>query len=307
MDYDADDMQISGPPQNKEKIEALKAINKLIKSGGICKSNRLLSYADVTVFIEVYYKKGSQIHSFRKLTTLASKTAYRDAIEDYFLDGLDQRELKSSINDSSTLSSLSYECITDEACLLNAVFAAINDVLVHYIENRRWVDAFWDGERIVKHEGQPIKVPRHPKNETRIQPTLHIVLDLALSKLGIQVIRESDEGAGFLDFCCLLTTQVGQPLSVGLEFKLAHHKEIRKGIKNQLPAYLKAIKSNSGIFSIMWFKDKDGKIFDQPKSYDKESFINWLNSEAESASAQMGNTILTSVIDASIKVSTSNI
>lgn len=307
MDHDPDEIAISGLPQNKEKIEALKAINKLIKSDNVRKGNKLLSYEEITVFIEVYFKKNSKTPSLSKLTALASNTAYKDAVEDYFLDGFDQQEIKSSINNFLTLSALSYEKIIDEECLLNAVLTAINHVLVHHIENRRWIDAFWDGARTIKHEDQEIKVPRKPKNETRIQPTLHVVLDMALSPLGIQVIRESDEGAGSLDFRCLLTTQKGIPLSVGLEFKLAHHKEVKKGINNQLPAYLKAIKSNSGIFSVMWFKDGEGKIFNEPKRYEKEGFVSWLDEEAKNVSNVTGHKIVASVIDASIKVSASNI
>ena len=55
-------------------------------------------------------------------------------------------------------------------------------------------------------------------------------MDMALTPLGIQVIRESNEGIGSMDFRCLFTTQSGAPLSVGIEFKLAHHKEVKKGM-----------------------------------------------------------------------------
>ena len=255
MDHNYEDIEILGIPQNKEKIEALKAINKLFKSGDILNQKKSLTYDDVTVFNEVYYKKGVKTPSLVKLTALASKTAYKDAIEDYYLEGFDQQELASSINHLLSLAQFKPDKITDESSLLDVVTVAVDDVLKHHIENRRWVDAFWDGARTIVHEGNKIKVPRKPKNETRIQPTLHVILDMALTPLGITVIRESDEGVGSLDFRCLFTSQKGVPLSVAIEFKLAHHKEVRKGIRSQLPAYLKAIRSKSGIFSIMWFKD----------------------------------------------------
>ena len=166
-------------------------------------------------------------------------------------------------------------------------------------------EAFWDGHRKIKHEDNEIKVPRSPKGETKIQPTLHVILDLALSPLGIHVIRESDEGIGSLDFRFSYTTKDRAPLTVGVEFKVAHHKEIKKGIQNQLPAYLKAIRSTSSVFVVMWFKD--GKYFGDPKSHEREDMEKWILEQASIISKEKEINISAFLLDASIRPSASNL
>lgn len=307
MDHDYEEMQITGPSKNREKIEVLRVFAQLLKEQVISGKLRAPSYDEVTVFSEVYYKKEQKGPLLGKLTALASSTAYKDAVEDYFLEGLDRNYLLKAIEKLSKASGTVANKFATEADLMEVVQCVLNDVLIHHIENRRWVDAFWDGARTITHNGEKIEVPRKPKGETKIQPTLHVVLDMALSPFGIQVIRESGEGIGSLDFRCLFTTKESKPLSIGIEFKLAHHQEIRKGVRSQLPAYLRAIKSKSGIYAVMWFKDSGGKIFNSPKAHEKEEFCSWLATEAEDASKLSGNTIAVVVIDASIKVSASNL
>lgn len=307
MDHDYEEIQITGLSKNREKIEALRVFSKLNKELRIADKQHVPSYEDVTVFSEIYYKKGQQTPLLGKLTALASNSAYKDAVEDYFLDGFDKNHLLEAIKESSKAASSAASKIIDESGLMNIVLSVIKEVLIHHVENRRWVEAFWDGARSITHNGERIEVPRAPKGETKIQPTLHVVLDMALSPLGIQVIRESDEGIGSLDFRCLFTSREGKPLSIGIEFKMAHHQEIRKGIRKQLPAYLRAIKSNSGIYAVMWFKDSEGKIFNAPKAHEKEGFCSWLAIEAEYSSKETCKTIAAIVIDASIKVSASKL
>ncbi|MDD4498480.1 MAG: retron St85 family RNA-directed DNA polymerase, partial [Methanosarcinaceae archaeon] len=58
-----------------------------------------------------------------------------------------------------------------------------------YVEDRRWIEAFWN-------EGNPPT----PKQETKIQPTLCVFFKQELSNTGIFVERETDEGIGNLDF-----------------------------------------------------------------------------------------------------------
>ena len=118
---------------------------------------------------------------------------------------------------------------------------------------------------------------------------------------------ESDEGIGTIDFRCLYTTKDGDGISVGIEFKLAHHKEIREGIRKQLPAYLKAIRSTSGIFSVMWFKDQEEKYFKKPRAHQKNDTIEWLKDEAIKVSDKNNIKIISFLIDASIKPSASKI
>lgn len=306
-DFDPEDLEVAGFPPSKEKVEALKVVNYFLKSSQVLGFKKSLIYTDVTMFTEVYYKKGIRHPLYMRFHALSSNSAFREVLKDYYLDGFNQEELNKSINDVVSFKKFDSSTIKDESKLLDAVMFVIDNVLIHHIENRRWIDAFWDGSRTIKHEGKEINVPRIPKHEPNIQPTLHVILDMALTPLGIHVTRETDEGIGLLDFKCLFTTQKGLPISVGIEFKLAHHSEIRKGITKQLPAYLKSIKSGSGIFFIMWFKDKDGKIFNKPKKHEKENFKSWLKQEAINTSKETQKVIISSVIDVSIRPSASNI
>jgi len=302
MNVDFEKMQITGAPDNEEKIKAIIVINRLIKSEK-WEDIKDISYDDVTVFLENYFKKSSNNPLLMKVNALVSKTAYKQAVYDYILPKIEESGTSRSLMKFED--SHSDKDIVNEKDLLHTIEEAINDVLKYQIESRRWIEPFWDGERKIKHEGKEVIVPRLPKGETKIQPTLHVVLDMALSPLGIHVIRESDEGIGSLDFRFLYTTKDGAPLTVGVEFKVAHHKEIKKGITKQLPAYLKAIRSSSGIFVIMWFKD--GKYFKDPMRYDKDSMETWILEQSDIVSADKGLNISASILDASIRPSASNL
>jgi len=302
MDLDYEKMQITGGPDNEEKIKAIIIINRLIKSEK-WEYIKNISYDDVTVFLENYFKKPSTNPLLLKVNALVSKTAYKQAVYDYILPKIEESGTSRSLEKFED--SHSDKDIVNEKDLLHTIEEAINDVLKHQIESRRWIEPFWDGQRKLKHEGDEFLVPRSPKGEIKIQPTLHVVLDMALSPLGIHVIRESDEGVGSLDFRFLYTTKDGAPLTVGVEFKVAHHKEIKKGITKQLPAYLKAIRSSSGIFVVMWFKD--AKYFKDPKGYDKDSMEIWILEQSGIVSADKELNISASILDASIRPSASNL
>ena len=123
----------------------------------------------------------------------------------------------------------------------------------HYIEDRRWIEPFWDDARVIEINGIKHDIPASPKRETKIQPTLHVFFNRNLLPLGVQVLRETDEGVGKLDFKFLVTLKGNIPLNVCAEFKLAHNEELEHGLTKQLPLYLKASPSKLGLFLIMWF------------------------------------------------------
>lgn len=300
MDYDYEEMQVTGSPNNREKIKALLIINRLLKSLNLTKR---LIYDDITTFLEVYFKKGNFIPVLTKLTALASKDAYQNAIYDYYLENHDREKIDASLKQLFTL--YKDTDINDENSLSNLVNQIIEDFLIHNIEYRRWIEPFWDGERKVNIDGKETLVPHFPKNETRIQPTLHVILDMALRPFGVHVIRESDEGVGSLDFRFLYTNKENLPLTVGVEFKVAHHKKIKHGITRQLPAYLKAIKSTHGTFVVMWFKDV--QYFKEPKSRELDQMRHWLKEEAKKISSESNLSISAKIIDASIRPSASNL
>lgn len=300
IDYEA--AQVTGFPDNAEKILALVVLNRLLKAEAVADKTNI-KYEEVTVFLERYFDKVRNKPVHKSFTALDGKDAYKNAVYEYLLPRAKESELASSIAAFQKHGSASP--INDEAELMKAVETVIDDVLIHHIHNRRWIEPFWDSERKTTVDGKEIYLPRIPKVETKIQPTLHVIFDMALTPLGIQVIRESDEGIGKIDFRFLFTTQHGKPLSVGVEFKLAHHGEIGKGIKNQLPAYLKAIRSTCGIFVVMWFKDEESKFFKEPRKYNKLGMDTWLSNEAVSVSTNNSMNISSRLLDVSVKQSAS--
>ena len=301
MDHDYEAIQVTGVPDNQEKVKAIVVINRLLSSLNI-PNERKLKYEDITVFSEVYFRKGNNAPILTKISALASKIAYKNAVEEYYLSNFDKTEIQNSIEkvrDFSTDKDLS-----NEKDLFDVVSKTIEEVLVHHIENRRWIEPFWDGERKIRLNGEEHIIPRVPKAETKIQPTLHVILDMALRPFGIHVLRESDEGIGLLDFRFLYTNKDNIPISIGTEFKVAHHKKIKHGINRQLPAYLKSIQSKYGSFVVMWFKDK--KYFKEPKTRNLEQMTEWLKEEAQKVSTELDITVLSRVIDASIRPSASS-
>ncbi len=299
-----DSFFVTGIPENKEKVLSLIVLNKLIHSLKI-KNLSTLTYEDVTIFLESYFKKPNlSVPLVNKINLFTTKNAYRNAISDYYLPNFKQStESQVFLNFNSKYLG---QKINNETDLKSVISDVIENILKHQIESRRWIQPFWDGEKTVKNkDGEDVVIPREPKDERDIQPTLYVILDMALLPLGIQVIRESDEGIGSIDFRFLFTTETRIPLSIGVEFKLAHHKKIEHGLHKQLPAYLNAIRSNSGIYVIMWFKDS--KYFNKPIQYEIEKMEDWICTEAEKISEETKLDITTVILDVSIKPSASNL
>ena len=300
-DYEV--FQVTGGSDSKEKILALIILNRLIKSlqmDGL----HPLSYDDVTMFFERYFKIPDYTTPLiLSINTLASKDAYKNAVYDYLLPKLKKSELIKSA-DILQKEYAGKELINAND-LKSTILNAIENVLKYNIELRRWIEPFWDGERTINDNGTKKTIPRMPKYETKIQPTLHVILDMVLLPLGIHVTRESDEGIGRLEFKFLFTTKSGVPLTVGVEFKLAHHGDIEHGITKQLPAYLKVIRSTTGIFVVMWFKDPE--FFNKPVKYNKEEMDKFLLKQAKSICSSSGMDISSVMIDASTRSSASNL
>jgi len=299
MDYDHEEITITGPPDDKDKIFALKILNRLLSSENYESGIKPLVYEDVTVFLENYFIKNNENIILQKVNLLSSKDAYKDAVIEYFLGSASKEHISDLIKQS-------YPEIQIENDLLEVVFSIVAKIK-HYIEDRRWIEPFWDGERTVKIENKNIKFPESPKNETKIQPTLHALFHMALSPLGVHVSRETDEGIGNLDFKFMFTTKDGIPISLSTEFKLAHNKKIKHGLTKQLPAYLKANESISGIFVVMWFKDEIEKFFKEPKNRIKSQMVEFIENETEIINQEEELNIKSILIDASIKPSASNI
>ena len=197
------------------------------------------------------------------------------------------------------------QIIESESDFLKAISSTITE-LKHYIEDRRWIEPFWDDARVIEINGIKHDIPASPKRETKIQPTLHVFFNRNLLPLGVQVLRETDEGVGKLDFKFLVTLKGNIPLNVCAEFKLAHNEELEHGLTKQLPLYLKASPSKLGLFLIMWFKDDKGKYFSKPVSQNKSQMLNMIEKAVKEINTKEEFKIESILIDASKKPSASN-
>ena len=287
---------------SKDKFLALKVLNNLFSSNSYPADVPPLQYEDITCFVEQYFRKGDPPTNplYQHLTLLDSRNAFEESIIDYLGDDL-------WVHVSRFVTKRKGTDINTEADLHEVVTKAIIEVIKHHVENRHWIEPFWNESHKINVAGKRRTIPKQPKKEPSIQPTLSILLSMTLIRLGIHVERETDEGVGLLDFKCLYTTKEAKPLSVMVEFKLAHHKDIEHGLKMQLPAYLTANKSTHGIYLAMWFKDSEEKFFKKPPKRTKIEMITKLKQIAESIQQEKGFIITTEIIDASVRPSASNL
>lgn len=294
-EYDYDREQITGGHKDKDKVEALFALNKLFQSGnrGL---NKALVYEDVTLFIEDFLLKQESKLICRRIVPFASANALKDVINSFL--GFNGNDYIAEIIEKQRNIDI-YPDIRTENDLLKFVVSNIETNIIHYIENQYLIQAFWNN-------GDKGKENDRPKTETNIQRILYFLLQLSLLYSGgIQVVRESDEGVGKIDFKFLYTTPDRKPLAIYVEFKLAHNKEIERGITKQLPTYIRSNRSTSGIYAVMWFKD--GKIFKQPTNRTKTEMKEYIREKANEVSENQGLNIKALFIDASIRETASKL
>jgi len=293
---DPEEVEVMGLPKDKDKALAIAVVNRLTKSDDYPLTVSSVEYEEVTAFITLF--KTPDGIAVRRLTTLASMNAYENAVFDHFFPNDGIRPLLDSLKSEERV-------IKSEQELNSTILKIINEVIKHYVEHRSWIEPFWDGKRTYQEGNCSHVIPAAPKHEIKIQPTFHVLLEVLLSQYGIHVTRESNEGTGNLDFRCMYTTMNNKSICIGIELKLAHHKKIQQGISRQLPRYLRAIQSQSGIFLVIWFADKERQFFKKPSARDKEEMVEFLASEAKQTSRKLGILITPILIDASIKLSAS--
>lgn len=102
-----------------------------------------------------------------------------------------------------------------------------------------------------------------PKAEPEVQPTLHAMMldDADFRELSVE--RESVHGTGEVDFL-FCGSVAGHPENVCVEFKLAHSKNLKHAIREQLPSYMRQRYTDLGILVVLWYKGAD---WEQPRNY----------------------------------------
>ena len=154
-DVNIDEIRVTGAPDLKEKVIALTVLNQLLMSKGLNTPFRPITYEKVTVFEEVYLKKSSNTILLRKLTAFASKTAYREAVQEYLLPGFDRQGLHQSA--IGFAQALNMNDIETEEGLLVIVFSVLKEILAHHIEDRRWIDAFGMAKELSSTTGRTLR------------------------------------------------------------------------------------------------------------------------------------------------------
>lgn len=277
-------------PKARDKILALHAWNAAVLLGAALRREST-KYADVTLFAEVYFMRGTQSAVLQRFDALAAQDALRKVVyREHFGSAANQVR--------SDLLAFHVGTAASEKELRDAVLRFMDQVVKHHVEDRRWVHAFWNDTR---RDGGSLS----PKREPDIQPTLDVLFIEAFEREGVRVSRETAEGAGSLDFCFSQNDTTGALFKVNLELKLAHHGRLEQGMRSQLPRYMRANRSKHSIFCVMWFKDEKGVYFDRPTGRTKDEMEAFITRVCEETSQLNSIEIQPVLIDASIRESAS--
>lgn len=90
-------------------------------------------------------------------------------------------------------------------------------------------------------------------SETKAQLLFYCIADSFCQTNNIDLTRESDAGAGELDF----KLSQGANEKVLIEMKLSNNSQLEAGLKSQLPAYMASERGHYGILLILLTHDKD--------------------------------------------------
>lgn len=288
--------------EKKKKLRAI--VHNIVKNGHVAANKDNDPFFKERIFGHLAFAKMAEPDFAGSLLDKLESVDWTSYDED--LSGLREGELivRSLEKKPYHIQHFDGQDIKSETDLLNVISDVISE-LKHYVEDRRWTEPFWDDEREIEVDGKKINVSAFPKKETKIQPTLYVFFDRRLHPLGIHVSKETDEGIGKLDFKFMITTESHIPLSVCAEFKLAHNPQLEHGITKQLPLYLRANCSISGIFFVIWFKDEEGKFFNKPINQNKIQMIKFIEEKINEIKHEEEININSFLIDASKKPSAS--
>jgi len=157
-----------------------------------------------------------------------------------------------------------------------ALFQVVVSILGEYgqvIENTRLWQPFWNEQ-----DGRPWQ----PKLERSLQPTIFNELRPRFRHVGVELLREPNDGAGPLDFRCTTTCE-HSVFNCCIEFKRAQHHQLERRIQTQLPAYMDAVDTRHGVFFVFWFKD--GATCKDPTKYSSPIALKSSLSEASRLAA----------------------
>lgn len=98
---------------------------------------------------------------------------------------------------------------------------------------------------------------RTPKAEPQVTAAIDLLLSDAAVRKDFQIVPQAGAAGGNLDFQVNKVTEGGGLAVLAMEAKHAHASDLKHGLINQLPAYMRAVTADFGIYLILWFKGED--------------------------------------------------
>lgn len=139
------------------------------------------------------------------------------------------------------------------------ILSIIRQVLEHDIIFKDGYINFWRDKKI-----------SIPKDETEIQQYICNTIENYCKVRGINLSREVHEANGNVDILFSYSNREQTNLKVCVEIKKAHHQDVETAIQTQLPLYMESVKTQSGIYLVVWFKND---VFAQPSKYKNKNIL----------------------------------
>jgi len=140
-----------------------------------------------------------------------------------------------------------------EATFVSRVHAGLSSIQGK-IDEMASRSIFWD----IQYDGARI-VSRSPKKERDLLTIIHGLLSDHFFLSSIEIYPELTAGIGRLDFLFVGCVKRQGQSKVCAEFKLAHSRDLEKGIENQLPEYMRRHKTRNGTYCVLDFNSKDNQ------------------------------------------------
>ena len=107
--------------------------------------------------------------------------------------------------------------------------------------------------------------PPTPKAEPQVTDAIHLLLKDAEVRKDFQIVPQAGAAGGNLDFQINKVVEGGKLAVLAMEAKHAHAQGVKHGLFTQLPAYMRAVSAEFGIYLVLWFR---GNVSDQPTNTD---------------------------------------
>lgn len=139
--------------------------------------------------------------------------------------------------------------INSAADIQNYLFRIIDESIRHKIIYHKGYKIFWQDNK--------------PLREDEFQDSLINMISPYLELKYISIAREPQVSEGKIDLLLTYNPSRTKLIKLCVEIKKAHNK-VELGITKQLPAYLKGMQTERGIYVVLWFK---GEYINEPKEF----------------------------------------